>query len=77
MGKGRNVSVLRRGRVLAAKSTIGGGLHTSGNPPSSAALNNTLSKLFVEAYMRLCYSVKDMIPCQVTYCEFPSNFGPI
>lgn len=61
-GTGRNVSVLRRGRVLAAKSTVGT-LQVSA--PSSAALNSTLSKLFLEAYMRLCFSVKDMMPCQV------------
>lgn len=33
--------------------------------PSSAALNSTLSKLFLEAYLRLCYTVKDLMPCQV------------
>lgn len=69
MGSGRNVSVLRRGRVLAAKSATGG-MQVSGNPSSSAALNSTLTKLFVEAYMRLCYSVKDMMPCQVRNLAF-------
>lgn len=48
---------------MAPKSA--GSVQFSGNPPSSAALNSTLSKLFLEAYLRLCYTVKDLMPCQV------------
>ena len=63
MGRGRTVSVMRRGRITAPKSA--GSVQFSGSPPSSAALNSTLSKLFQEAYLRLCYTVKDLMPCQV------------
>lgn len=62
LGRGRDVCVMRRGRVMAPKP-VGTTFHYS--PPSSAALNGMLSKLFVEAYLRLCYTVKDMMPCQV------------
>lgn len=58
---GRDVAVMRRGRILAPK-TAGAGYQSS---PSSAALNSMLSKLFLEAYLRLCYTVKDLMPCQV------------
>ncbi len=63
MGRGRTVSVMRRGRITAPKNA--GSVQFSGSPPSSATLNSTLSKLFQEAYLRLCYTVKDLMPCQV------------
>lgn len=69
LGAGRNVCVMRRGRVMAQKATAGSG-GSAGyqySQPSSAALNGTLSKLFLEAYLRLCYTVKDMMPCQVWF----------
>jgi hypothetical protein len=70
-GIGRNMSVMRRGRILTPK--IGGAGGGGGNAmaayalPSSAALNTILSKLFLEAYIRLCFSVREMMPCQVHY----------
>jgi hypothetical protein len=59
-GSGRNLTVLRRGRLFSTKAA-----HVNSNPPSSSSLNSGLSKLFLEAYLRLCYSVRDMMPCQV------------
>lgn len=59
-GSGRNLTVLRRGRLFSTKAA-----HVNNNPPSSSSLNSGLSKLFLEAYLRLCYSVRDMMPCQV------------
>lgn len=43
-----------------------GGYQYAGTAPSSAALNGMLSRLFLEAYLRLCYTVKDLQPCQVS-----------
>jgi hypothetical protein len=63
-GAGRNVCVMRRARLMAPK-VAGSGYQYS--QPSSAALNSTLSKLFLEAYLRLCFTVKDMTPCQVSF----------
>lgn len=73
MGRGRTVSVLRRGRILAPKSANSSAQFSS-NPPSSAGLNSTLSKLFREAYLRLCYTVKDLMPCQVLGISHFVNF---
>lgn len=61
MGRGRNISVMRRGRIMAPKNAAA----VQFSVPSSAALNSTLSKLFLEAYLRLCYTVRDLMPCQV------------
>lgn len=64
--------VMRRGRVMAPKP-LGSTFHYS--PPSSAALNGMLCKLFVEAYLRLCFTVKDMMPCQVNCCTVRPLMG--
>lgn len=62
-GSGRNLTVMRRGRLFSSKAAAA---HVnSSNPPSTSCLNSSLSKLFFDAYLRLCYSVRDMMPCQV------------
>ena len=60
------ITVLRRGKLLDRGATS--------NPArSSTVLSNTkeaewnriLNKLFQEAYLKLCMTAKNMIPCQV------------
>ncbi len=53
------MTVLRRGKLLPRKGSNAGG----GNGESS--LSYLLNRLFQEAYLRLCFSVKSMAPCQV------------
>lgn len=71
-GTGRIVTVLRRGRLNSSNSTGGGGSllmyggsGAAASAPSSAVLNGAFSRLFLQAYLRLCYTVKGMMPCHV------------
>ena len=80
-GLGRNLVIMRRGKLSSSKAPVSvlrainsstnrsktGGIVQSGpvGPLGGSALTNLLNKLFQEAYLRLCFSVKDMTPCQV------------
>lgn len=63
-GVGRDVTVMRRGKLAPRK-----GSNATGGGDSS--LSSLLNKLFQETYLRLCFSVQSMAPCQVlglTHC---------
>ena len=63
VGAGQLVTVLRRGRLLDAKT---GSAAIRNATYSSAGLNARLNRLFQEAYLKLCLTVKNFIPCQVS-----------
>eukprot|EP01038_Epipyxis_sp_PR26KG_P009930 gene9930-13358_t len=58
VGFGRNISILRRGKISQSNSN-----NVMMN--STNNLNKNLQSLFRDAYLRLCFSVKFLMPCQV------------
>ncbi len=62
-GLGRDVTVLRRGKLQPRKGSTAGSSRTDGSDTNS--LNFLLNRLFQEGYQRLCFSVRGMVPCQV------------
>jgi hypothetical protein len=67
VGAGRLVTVLRRGRLLNQRLIQGGSSRDSYRASnfSSSSFNTILNRFFQEAYLKLCFTVKTMIPCQV------------
>jgi hypothetical protein len=66
IGVGRQVTVIRRGRLfdqrLLSSAAANNAFRTS---MTSAMLISVLNRLFQEAYLKLCFTVKNMIPCQI------------
>eukprot|EP01039_Chlorochromonas_danica_P008191 gene8189-9036_t len=69
-GVGRYVSVLRRSQLLPNKGTPAY-LSSLSNPATNSFRDyevgptSVLNKLFHEAYIKLCYSLKSMVPCEI------------
>jgi hypothetical protein len=60
-GLGRDVTVLRRGKLQNRKGSSSSSMGGAGE----SSLSHLLNRLFHEAYMRLCFTVRSMVPCQV------------
>jgi hypothetical protein len=65
IGTGRQVTVIRRGRLIDQRILSSSASHRASI--TSVSLNSVLNRLFQEAYLKLCFTVKNMIPCQVRY----------
>ncbi len=66
-GYGRQITVLRRGKLFDPKKAAAY-LQASASRTeiTSFSLSSVLNKLFQEAYTKMCFSVKSMVPCQVS-----------
>jgi hypothetical protein len=61
-GYGRQVTILRRTRLL--DRTRGASVLATG-ANSTFGLSSSLNRLFQEAYAKICYTVRNMRPCQI------------
>jgi hypothetical protein len=67
LGAGKQISVLRRAKMFG--SGLAGGMRdarkNSSSAPEGLSLGSQLSRLFVGAYMQMCYNLRSCQPCVV------------